>query len=62
VAYWGIWDIAPQVKDWLAAGTKLVTLMMSGDDESMEIREGAMCLSPIFDRTVSVEQTVKTEP
>jgi hypothetical protein len=60
VADWGIWDIAPQVKDWLAAGTKQVTLMMSGDDESMEIR--AMCLSSIFDRTVSVEQTVKTEP
>ncbi|MFN0071529.1 MAG: hypothetical protein ACKVVP_08595 [Chloroflexota bacterium] len=55
----GSWDVTPQVKLWLAAGQPQVTLVMSGEDESLEIKAQALCLSYIIDLGLSVEQTTR---
>jgi hypothetical protein len=55
----GAWDVTPQVQQWLAAGQQQGTLVLRGDDESMDIHQRAMCLSYVIDLGLTVEQYLR---
>ena len=51
----GAWDVTPQLKQWSDAGAKQGTFVMSGDDESMDIKSQAACLSYVIDLGLEIE-------
>lgn len=56
---YGSWDVTPQIKEWLAAGQQQGTLVMRGDDESMDFKQDALCLSYLGDFSLTVEYAVR---
>jgi hypothetical protein len=57
----GSWDVTPQVEQWLASGANQGTFVMRGDDESLDVKGQAMCLSYVIDLSLEVEYTVGEE-
>jgi hypothetical protein len=53
----GAWDVTPQLQQWLASGANQVAFVLRGDDEELEVKERAMCLSYVFDLGLTVEYT-----
>jgi hypothetical protein len=53
----GAWDVTPQVKQWLEGAATQGTFVFRSDDESMDVKGQAMCLSYIFDVGLTVEYT-----
>jgi len=57
----GSWDVTPQLQQWLAGGAGQRVLVMSGDDESMDVKADTMCLSYVFDVELVVEYAMDEE-
>jgi hypothetical protein len=55
----GAWDVTPQIEQWLAGGAAQGTFVLQGDDEAMDVKGQAMCLSYIFGLGLTVEYTVE---
>jgi hypothetical protein len=51
----GGWDVTPQVQQWLAGSTPRGVLVLRGDDESMDVKGMAMCLSYVSDLGLAAE-------
>ena len=51
----GSWNVTPQVNEWLAGGKSQGTLVLRGDDETLDVRGQAMCLSYVADLGLSLE-------
>ena len=51
----GSWDVTPQISTWLKASAGQGTFVFQADDESMDVKAQAMCLSSISDFTLTVE-------
>ncbi len=53
----GAWDVTPQLKQWAEAGAKQGIFVLSGDDESMDIKAQTACLSYVINLVLDVEYT-----
>jgi hypothetical protein len=51
----GAWDVTPQLQQWLNAPNDQRAFVLRGDDESLDVKDLAMCLSYVFDLGLSVE-------
>jgi hypothetical protein len=56
----GSWDVTPQLEQWHKSHAGQGVLVLRGDDEAMDVKGEAMCLSYIFDVGLSLEYTVPT--
>lgn len=56
----GGWDVTPQLKQWLASSAPQGVLVLRGDDESMDVKGMAMCLSYVFDLGLTAEFTPRS--
>ena len=54
----GAWDVTPQLKQWLGVQANRGTFVLRGDDESLDVKGLAMCLSYVFDLRLTVEYTL----
>lgn len=55
----GAWDVTPQLQQWAGAGAKQGIFVLSGDDESMDIKAQTACLSYVINLGLDVEYTTQ---
>ncbi|MCC7368690.1 MAG: hypothetical protein IT306_09715 [Chloroflexi bacterium] len=57
----GVWNVLPQVLDWVAAGQQKGVLVLGADDQSADIREMSACLSYLTDAVLTVQVSEKPQ-
>jgi hypothetical protein len=55
----GAWDVTPQIQEWLKAGQNQRAFVLRGEDESLDVKGQAMCLSYVVDASVAVDVTTR---
>jgi hypothetical protein len=51
----GAWDVTPQLERWSEAAVTHGIFVLSGDDESPDVKGQSMCLSYLIDLGLAVE-------
>ena len=55
----GAWDVTPQIREWLKSDQNQRAFVLRGDDESLDVKAQAMCLSYLTDVSVAADVTTR---
>ena len=53
----GAWDVTPQIREWLKADQNQRTFVLRSEDESLDVKGQAMCLSYVVDISLAADVT-----
>ena len=55
----GAWDVTPQILEWLKSDQNQRAFVLRGDDESLDVKTQAMCLSYVTDISLAADVTTR---